>query len=120
MRTGLRFSVSIAALVAIAAPSALAGPGTQLAIVRYRTDGSLDPTFGSNGVVLTSFGHRFQAGDAVALEPKGRIVVVGWTSNGTTTRSAIARFLTGGALDPSFGGDGRITLDLSRSDEQFD
>jgi uncharacterized delta-60 repeat protein len=92
----------------------------RVAVVRYRPNGSLDPTFGSDGVVLTSFGRRFQSANAVGLMVDGRIVIAGSTSNGNTGRSALARYRIDGGLDATFGGDGRVTVDLSKSGERFD
>jgi uncharacterized delta-60 repeat protein len=90
------------------------------AVVRYRPNGSLDPTFGNGGVVLTSFGRRFQSANAVALGRGGAIVVAGATSNGSTSRSAMARYRTDGRLDRTFGRNGKVTTDLSPSDERFE
>ena len=91
----------------------------RIVVQRYRPNGSLDPGFGTGGTVLTSFGRRFQSADAVAIGPGGKIVVAGSTSNGNTSRSALVRYLRNGRLDPSFGGDGRVTTDVSRSAEQL-
>jgi uncharacterized delta-60 repeat protein len=88
-------------------------------IQRYRPNGTLDPGFANAGTALTWFGRRFQSASAVAIAPGGRIVVVGSTSNGITSRSAVARYLPDGRLDRDFGGDGRVTTDVSRSGEQF-
>ncbi len=46
-------------------------------------------------------------------------MVAGSTSNGITSRSAVARYLPDGRLDRGFGGDGRVTTDVSPSAEQF-
>lgn len=92
----------------------------RVAVVRLRPNGGLDPSFGGDGVVLTSFGRRFQSANAVALMADGRIVIAGSTSNGSTGRSALARYRTDGSLDRAFGDDGRVTLDLSPSGERFD
>ncbi len=95
-------------------------PAADRAVVqRYRPNGELDVGFGNDGTVLTGFGRRFQSANAVAIAPGGRIVVAGSTSNGTTSRSALARYLVDGRLDDTFGGDGRVTTDISRSAEQF-
>ncbi len=91
----------------------------RVVVQRYLPNGSLDPGFGDGGTVLTGFGRRFQSANAVAIAPGGRIVVAGSTSNGTTIRSALARYLVDGRLDATFGGDGRVTTDISRSAEQF-
>jgi uncharacterized delta-60 repeat protein len=88
-------------------------------VQRYRPNGTLDPGFANAGTALTWFGRRFQSASAVAVTPGGRIVVVGSTSNGITSRSAVARYLPDGRLDRGFGGDGRVTTDISPSGEQF-
>ena len=79
----------------------------------------LDLGFANAGTALTGFGRRFQGATAVAIAPAGRIVVAGSTSNGITSRSAMARYLANGRLDRSFGDDGRLTIDVSPSAEQF-
>ena len=77
--------------------------------------GSLDPTFGSGGIVITNFGvneNNFQLVDA-ALAPNGDIVVAGTVSmaaDGVANSNDIIRYLPSGALDPSFGTDGIETL----------
>ena len=65
-------------------------------VQRYRPNGTLDPGFAHGGTALTGFGRRFQGANAVAITPAGTIVVAGSTSNGITSRSAIARYLTDG------------------------
>ena len=96
-----------------------AGASDRFVVQRYRPDGMLDLGFANAGTALTGFGRRFQGATAVAIAPAGRIVVVGSTSNGITSRSAMARYLANGRLDRSFGDDGRLTIDVSQSAEQF-
>ncbi|MGZ8652163.1 MAG: hypothetical protein ACXWX5_08310, partial [Actinomycetota bacterium] len=88
-------------------------------VQRYRPNGTLDPGFANGGTALTGFGRRLQSASAVAITTHGAIVVAGSTSNGITSRSAVARYLPDGRLDRDFGGDGRVTTDVSRSGEQF-
>jgi uncharacterized delta-60 repeat protein len=88
-------------------------------VQRYRPNGSLDPGFADGGTTFTGFGRRFQTANAVTITPAGRIVIAGSTSNGITSRSAVARFLRDGRLDDTFGGDGRVTTDVSPSGEQL-
>lgn len=71
------------------------GPGGKVALVRYSSNGSLDSTFGSGGIVL---GFNGRAGKA-ALQPDGKIVIVG-TAEGMMF---VARYLSNGTLDSSFG-----------------
>ena len=96
-----------------------AAASDRFVVQRYRPNGTLDPGFANAGTALTGFGRRFQGATAVAIAPGGRIVVAGSTSNGVTSRSAMARYLTDGRLDRSFGDDGRLTIDVSPSAEQF-
>jgi uncharacterized delta-60 repeat protein len=84
-------------------------------VIRLRSGGARDRTFGGDGVVFTDLGRRFQGADAVAMQSKGRILVGGSISNGTTEAWAFARYRSGGARDRSFGGDGRVVLSLSVS-----
>jgi uncharacterized delta-60 repeat protein len=91
----------------------------KIVVERYRPNGTLDQGFANAGTALTGFGRRFQSASAVAISPDGGIVVAGSTSNGITSRSALARYLPDGRLDRDFGGDGRVTVDVSRSGERF-
>jgi uncharacterized delta-60 repeat protein len=82
------------------------------ALARYEADGSLDPAFGGDGRVRTSWpglGQGFAA--AVALQPDGKIVAAGSTFDDsyTSERFAVARYMADGGLDGSFGGDGRVS-----------
>ncbi|HEU4355713.1 MAG TPA: delta-60 repeat domain-containing protein [Actinomycetota bacterium] len=69
------------------------------AVLRYRSDGRLDRSFGERGTVLS---RRWGVARAVALQPDGRIVVTGYDTYGLV----VARFLTDGTPDDTFGGDG--------------
>jgi uncharacterized delta-60 repeat protein len=79
---------------------------SQLALARYTTDGSLDRTFGTNGLVLTSVANALQSTAAgVVLTSDGKIVVAG-TARG---RFTLARYTTAGKLDSTFGTNGIVT-----------
>jgi uncharacterized delta-60 repeat protein len=82
------------------------------AVVRYLPDGSLDPSFGRGGVVRGAW--RSAWFRAVAIGSDGSIVVGG---DRDIFATALARFTPHGRLDPSFGGDGRVVLDLGTSEE---
>ena len=70
-----------------------------VALVRYNPNGSLDPTFGSGGIVVTTI-NTF-ANDVV-LQGDGKIVV--------SAGGLIARFNPNGSVDPTFGSGGTINL----------
>jgi uncharacterized delta-60 repeat protein len=68
-----------------------------LALARYNTDGTLDPTFGTGGRVLTDF---FDVGSddrayAMALQPDGKVVAAGSANGGSSVDSfGLARYRT--------------------------
>jgi uncharacterized delta-60 repeat protein len=79
-----------------------------LAVARYLTDGSLDPTFGEDGIQQTAVGGDFPEVTALALDGMDRIIVAGPTDDGHTW--SVVRYDRNGTLDPSFGTDGRVTV----------
>jgi uncharacterized delta-60 repeat protein len=83
------------------------GSGDDIALVRYNPDGSLDPTFGSGGKVMTDFGGD-EVGSAVAVQADGRIVVAGRADG----EFVLVRYRPDGSLDPAFGSSGRVTADF--------
>ena len=84
------------------------------AVARYLPNGFLDSTFGNSGKVTTHFAAEDSA-FGVAVQPDGRIVVVGGTDP-LFSDFAIARYHADGRLDTSFGSGGRVVTDFSASD----
>ncbi|MFF2777129.1 calcium-binding protein [Streptomyces sp. NPDC058052] len=83
-------------------------------LTRYHPDGSLDTTFGGDGIVTTDFvGANNDEGRGVALQPDGKIVAVGgstdWGGNGAW---AAARYLADGSLDTTFGEGGKVLTEI--------
>ena len=83
--------------------------GSPLALLRYLENGTLDPAFGTAGMVSLSIGQGTAEAQAVALQPDGKIVVAGWAIAGGSDAFFVARFLPAGVLDPDFGTAG-VTL----------
>ena len=79
--------------------------GNNFAIVRYTAAGTLDTTFGSGGSVTLAIGAFSLAGQCVAIDSLGRIVVGGYLTGGSTA-FAMARYSSAGALDTTFGSGG--------------
>jgi uncharacterized delta-60 repeat protein len=76
----------------------------QIALVRLNSDGTLDETFSSDGVLTHSYG----ANDfctSVAVQADGKIVVGGDSGDpGLGQHFSVSRFNTNGTIDASFGG----------------
>jgi uncharacterized delta-60 repeat protein len=81
----------------------------EFAAVRYNTDGSLDATFGSGGVVETSLGGYAQA-RAVALQSDGKILLAGAGAMGNGMGKALLRYNADGTLDSAFPAGGIAKL----------
>lgn len=78
-----------------------------IALLRYNSDGSPDSTFGTNGKVSTDIDSVTQEGNAIALQPDGKILVAGLTISVLNFyHSVVCRYMPDGSLDSSFGING--------------
>ena len=82
------------------------GVAHEYMLVRYRTDGSIDSSFGVNGIARLSFG--YDLGDYselfdIAVQADGKIIATG-TNGVFEYHLVVARFTANGAVDSSFGG----------------
>jgi uncharacterized delta-60 repeat protein len=77
--------------------------------------GDLDPTFSGDGRVTTPGVNPYTTVADAAVQPDGKIVVVGDTSTAFPDGNdlLVARYLPDGTLDPSFSGDGLQTTDVN-------
>jgi uncharacterized delta-60 repeat protein len=97
-----------------------AHPDSTFAVARYESSGVLDATFSGDGKVMANISSGADFVFGVAIQPlDGRIVVAGG-AGGSGGRIALARFHPGGALDATFNGDGRATLNVTAGDERVD
>jgi uncharacterized delta-60 repeat protein len=89
---------------------------TDFAMVRYRPNGTLDPTFGNGGGVITDFDGFNDDVQALLIQTDGKIVAVGDAKNPAHYYDfALARYLPGGALDTTFGAAGKVRTDFGAS-----
>jgi uncharacterized delta-60 repeat protein len=92
----------------VVAGSTTTGTNYDWALVRYKTDGTLDSTFSGDGKLTTSLSSGFDEAFAVAIQNDGKIVVGGY-SEPTRAYYALARYNSNGTLDNTFSGDGKVT-----------
>ncbi len=84
------------------------GPFTDIALVRYNTNGSFDTTFDADGKVTTVIiGCDGSKSNAIALQSDGKIVVAGFTY--APPAFVLVRYNTNGSLDTNFDSDGIVT-----------
>jgi uncharacterized delta-60 repeat protein len=97
----------------ILAGRSVVGSYYDFALARYTSDGSLDQSFGTAGVLTTAIGPQDDYGYAVALQDDGKIIVSGYAYNGTDADFAVVRYNDNGSLDTSFDTDGKLTTDFN-------
>ncbi|HEX8752860.1 MAG TPA: Ig-like domain-containing protein [Solirubrobacterales bacterium] len=96
------------------------GPHRDFLLVRLQENGSIDPTFGAGGIVVTPVGTGSSGAEALTIDPAGRIVLAGWAGNG---EFALARYIddstppavaiTSGPAEGSFTNDPTPTFGFS-------
>src|SRR5262249_3623739 len=95
-----------------------AGAGSSFSLERLNSNGSLDTSFGNQGVVQTSFPNS-TGQTQIVVQPDGKIVLAsdGWTgkSGSYTPYSDLARYNANGSLDTSFDNQGTVVTSLSNS-----
>lgn len=91
---------------------------TQISLIRYNTNGSLDTSFDSDGKVLTSIGNSYDFGRAISIQNDGKIVVVGNSVTNFKANFAILRYNVNGSLDTSFDSDGIVTTAIGNENQE--
>jgi uncharacterized delta-60 repeat protein len=102
----------------VVAGAAVPGGGSsrEFALARYNSDGTLDATFGSGGLVFTAIGAGTAGAGAraVALRSDGKIVAGGFgTTSANVKDFALARYNSDGSLDTSFGSGGIVLTSIT-------
>lgn len=94
----------------VAAGRAEMGGQEDALLVRLHPDGTLDTSFGDDGIVTKDFNGFDDLFRDMALQSDGKIVLAGrqTEADGTTTRFTISRFNTDGTPDAAFGTDGVV------------
>jgi len=77
----------------VAAGYSSIGGTDDFALARYNTDGTLDSSFGTNGVVVTIVGGSNDRAKSVVIQSDGKIVIAGYSNFGGTDDFVLARYL---------------------------
>lgn len=88
------------------------GTDWDFAAVRYNVDGSLDATFNGTGKATADVSGPSESVSGSAIQPDGKIIIVGMSANGSDYDLAMVRFGAGGTLDPTFGSGGKVNLNI--------
>ncbi|WP_329570964.1 calcium-binding protein [Streptomyces sp. NBC_01361] len=97
------------------------GDAADFTLARYNTNGSLDAGFDGDGLVLTDVsGGDEDIANGVAVQPDGKIVVVGRSGDPVSggNRFTVVRYNSNGSLDTGFDGDGIARTDFGAGGPQ--
>ncbi|MEO8409824.1 MAG: Ig-like domain-containing protein, partial [Propionivibrio sp.] len=93
----------------LVAGSTYAGASSDIVLVCYNADGSLDTTFGGGTGIASSGLAGSDEGLAVSVQSDGKILVAGKDNN----NFLLVRFLANGTLDAAFGSGGKVSTDFA-------
>ena len=96
----------------VAAGSSENGGISDFTLVRYNSNGTLDNTFGTNGIVNAPIGVLNAAANSISIQSDGKIVAAGYTVNNLISEFALVRYDSNGALDNTFGINGIIVTPI--------
>ena len=90
---------------------------TKFCMVKYQSNGAIDVSFGTNGVVQTELVAAVGSGgtfaEAAAVQPDGKLIVGGYCYSGLSPpTTCVARYDANGSLDPTFNGSGSLIVNL--------
>jgi uncharacterized delta-60 repeat protein len=87
--------------------------GDNIAVARYNADGTLDTGFGDGGRISTDLGTKADHGNAVALQPDGKVLIAGSTHDSMQGDNfVLVRYTADGKLDSGFGKSGSVATDF--------
>lgn len=86
-------------------------------LVRYNYDGTLDSTFGNNGIITTNVG-AIEDVYSLTLQNDGKILVAGRTGNSSEWDFLIIRYNIDGSFDNSFGSNGVLTYSYAATSKE--
>lgn len=95
----------------VVAGSLFNGQDRDFLVARLTSAG--EPDLGVAGFITDSFGSSSDLANAVAVTPDGSIIVTGQTQLSGTSKFVLARYLSSGTKDPSFGQAGHVSAEFS-------
>lgn len=115
----LRVAVQPDGNIVAAGTATVAGSGFDFALARYHSDGSMDDSFGTDGLVTMDFTGGQDAITGLEILSDGGILASGPAVNrfNGTTDFGIARYTSNGMRDASFGWSGIVLTDFSAGND---
>jgi uncharacterized delta-60 repeat protein len=95
--------------------------GRDFSLVRLNANGSLDTAFNATGKALVPVGSGNDYAHSVTAQADGKLIVAGYSANGTDNDFSLVRLNTDGSLDTTFGVQGKalIAVGNGSNDQAF-
>ncbi len=81
--------------------------------VKYNSNGTIDTTFGNNGMVLTAVDTGGDVINTQIIQPDGKILLSGYASDGVHYYLPLMRLNPNGSIDTTFGINGLVSQDIT-------
>ena len=85
----------------------------EITLARFTENGKVDKSFGNKGLIVTEISSEKEVGESIAIQPDGKIVVVGTTQHNPSFDVVLVRYDEYGHLDPYFGLGGIVITDIN-------
>lgn len=103
--------------IIVAARRIKTGEKTSEELLQFNDDGTIDFSFGNNGMVIGSYNGNETNLLSAALQSDGKILTTGYTYAGQVSNSDVfvGRYNADGSVDMGFGTDGKVIKDFASS-----
>lgn len=93
--------------------------GKDIVLARVTTNGIVDSTFGTNGLVILKADSSTEFCNSIVMRPSGRMIVIGHTVKNTISDCLLSFITEDGKVDTRFGVNGQSVIDMGSSSEYF-
>jgi uncharacterized delta-60 repeat protein len=90
-----------------------------MALARYQSNGILDSSFNGNGKVTCKFEGFYSQAYSALIQANGEIVISGYIFEAQYGDFAMARYLSNGSADSSFGTNSQVVTDMGLIDLSY-
>ena len=102
----------------LALGTAINGDNYYVAAARYQTNGTIDNSFGLNGIPVDYIKQGCTFFISSAIQKDGKIIAAGYSWNGVNYDFALVRYNLNGSYDNTFSTDGLQVTDFSATDDK--
>jgi uncharacterized delta-60 repeat protein len=105
--------------IIVAGYSSTSSDTADIVLGRYNMDGSIDSSFGTNGLVTTRYGAITLVASIAIQKDKKIIVGANNPDQGVNNNIVLIRYSSAGEVDSSFGTNGNVSADISNRAERL-